>query len=117
MKYDELHHSVRSLFPSAEILDDNEGQIVIYTGLYLDNSDDELSTSPLPEHLWHQPKKEFMKYEYKINRCDLSAGVSAYQDALNKEGKDGWELVAAARVDTYPGVTSILLHWKRPKHD
>jgi hypothetical protein len=55
------------------------------------------------------------KYEYKVNRCDLNNGVDNYRKALDEEGVEGWELVAAVRVDTYPGVTSIMLHWKREK--
>jgi hypothetical protein len=41
MTFDEMLHKVLALFPGAEALEDNDGQLVIYTGMRVVNGNGE----------------------------------------------------------------------------
>ena len=40
MKFDEIMRKVLTMFPDAELGEDNDGQLVIYTGLIGNSEDD-----------------------------------------------------------------------------
>ena len=42
MNYEEVFEYILKMFPEAEIAEDNDGQIIIYTGMTTINSDGEV---------------------------------------------------------------------------